>query len=147
MYVVIGFCFLFHTKLFLSQLLFARVQARHVLLLNYRRREKKLFSLLSFQEGKYHEALSRWEAALTLAPDNAILHEQKAQVLLEVGDAWHALTAATSILLFSPSNIYPVVLQKRTCVGNNTNCSTDYYCTVDYLLYRIYSAVFFSQKK
>ena len=36
--------------------------------------------------------------------------EQKAQVLLEVGDAWHALTAATSILLFSPCNIYPVVL-------------------------------------
>ena len=93
---------------------------------------KNLFSLLSFQEGKYHEALSRWEAALTLAPDNAILHEQKAQVLLEVGDAWHALTAATSMLLFSPSYIYSVVLQKRTWVGNNTNCSTDYY------LYRSY---------
>ncbi|OEL24772.1 hypothetical protein BAE44_0014210 [Dichanthelium oligosanthes] len=31
------------------------------------------------EEGKYHEALSRWEAALTLAPDNAILYEQKAQ--------------------------------------------------------------------
>jgi hypothetical protein len=33
-------------------------------------------------------------------PDNAILHEQKAQVLLEVGDAWRALTAATSKLSF-----------------------------------------------
>uniref|UniRef100_K3Z085 Uncharacterized protein n=1 Tax=Setaria italica TaxID=4555 RepID=K3Z085_SETIT len=31
------------------------------------------------EEGKYHEALSRWEAALTLAPDNAVLYEQKAQ--------------------------------------------------------------------
>ena len=35
-----------------------------------------------------------------MTPDNAILHEQKAQVLLEVGDAWRALTAATSKLLF-----------------------------------------------
>jgi len=54
------------------------------------------------EEGKYHEALSRWEAALTLAPDNAILHEQKAQVLLEVGDAWHALTAATRATELDP---------------------------------------------
>lgn len=35
-----------------------------------------------------------------MTPDNAILHEQKAQVLLEVGDAWRALTAATSKLSF-----------------------------------------------
>ncbi|CAN6273034.1 unnamed protein product [Urochloa humidicola] len=55
------------------------------------------------EEGKYHEALSKWEAALTLAPDNAILHEQKAQVLLEVGDAWHALTAATRATELEPS--------------------------------------------
>ncbi|CAN6232038.1 unnamed protein product, partial [Urochloa humidicola] len=55
------------------------------------------------EEGNYHEALSRWEAALTLAPDNAILHEQKAQVLLEVGDAWHALTAATRATELEPS--------------------------------------------
>ncbi|KAG2659032.1 hypothetical protein PVAP13_1KG327800 [Panicum virgatum] len=51
---------------------------------------------------EYHEALSRWEAALTLASDNAILHEQKAQVLLEVGDAWHALTAATRATELDP---------------------------------------------
>jgi len=37
-----------------------------------------------------------------LAPDNAILHEQKAQVLLEVGDAWHALTAATRATELDP---------------------------------------------
>lgn len=30
-------------------------------------------------------------------PNNAILHEQKAQILLELGDAWRALTAATSM--------------------------------------------------
>ncbi|RCV06794.1 hypothetical protein SETIT_1G192200v2 [Setaria italica] len=54
------------------------------------------------EEGKYHEALSRWEAALTLAPDNAVLYEQKAQVLLEVGDAWHALTAGTRATELDP---------------------------------------------
>nr|CAB3450030.1 unnamed protein product [Digitaria exilis] len=54
------------------------------------------------EEGKYHEALSRWEAALTLAPDNPVLYEQKAQVLLEVGDAWHAITAATRATELDP---------------------------------------------
>lgn len=47
------------------------------------------------QDGKYREALGKWEAALTLAPDVPVLHEQKAQVLLEIGDAWNALKAAT----------------------------------------------------
>ncbi|RLN09541.1 tetratricopeptide repeat protein 33 [Panicum miliaceum] len=39
------------------------------------------------EEGKYHEALRRWEAALTLAPGNAILHEQKAQAT-ELDPLW-----------------------------------------------------------
>jgi len=30
-----------------------------------------------------------------LLPEKATLHEQKAQVLLEIGDAWGALKAAT----------------------------------------------------
>lgn len=47
------------------------------------------------QEGKYREALGKWEAALTLAPDVPALHEQKAQVLLEIGEPWTALKAAT----------------------------------------------------
>ena len=34
-----------------------------------------------------------------MIPDNATIHEQKAQVLLELGDAWRALTAATSNFL------------------------------------------------
>ncbi|KAM0840810.1 hypothetical protein ACQ4PT_059411 [Festuca glaucescens] len=55
------------------------------------------------EEGKYHEALSKWEASLSLIPDNAIIHEQKAQVLLELGDAWCALTAATSATEVEPS--------------------------------------------
>jgi hypothetical protein len=47
------------------------------------------------KDGKYREALGKWEAALTLMPESAVLHEQKAQVLLEIGDSWNALKAAT----------------------------------------------------
>ncbi|CAN1239829.1 Tetratricopeptide repeat protein 33 [Linum grandiflorum] len=47
------------------------------------------------EEGRYREALGKWEAALTLMPENAVLHEQKAQVLLEIGDTWSGLKAAT----------------------------------------------------
>ena len=47
------------------------------------------------KDGNYREALGKWEAALNLMPGNAVLHEQKAQVLLEIGDAWSALKAAT----------------------------------------------------
>lgn len=54
-------------------------------------------------EGKYREALGKWEAALTLAPDVPALHEQKAQVLLEIGDAWNALKAASRATELKPS--------------------------------------------
>ncbi|XP_039056222.1 tetratricopeptide repeat protein 33-like isoform X2 [Hibiscus syriacus] len=47
------------------------------------------------EDGKYREALGKWEAALNLMPENAVLFEQKAQVLLELGDAWSALKAAS----------------------------------------------------
>jgi predicted Zn-dependent protease len=54
------------------------------------------------QEGKYREALGKWETAITLAPDVPVLHEQKAQVLLEIGEAWNALKAAirASLVIF-----------------------------------------------
>ncbi|KAK4801921.1 hypothetical protein SAY86_000124 [Trapa natans] len=55
------------------------------------------------EEGKYQEALGKWESALTLTPGNAALHEQKAQVLLELGDAWRALKAATRATELNPS--------------------------------------------
>ncbi|CAL9138716.1 unnamed protein product [Musa acuminata var. zebrina] len=55
------------------------------------------------EDGKYHEALGKWEAALTLEPKNAVLHEQKAQVLLELGDSWNALKAATQATELQPS--------------------------------------------
>uniref|UniRef100_A0A0E0G843 Transcriptional coactivator p15 (PC4) C-terminal domain-containing protein n=1 Tax=Oryza nivara TaxID=4536 RepID=A0A0E0G843_ORYNI len=68
------------------------------------------------EEGKYHEALGKWEAALTLMPNNAILHEQKAQILLELGDAWRALTAATRATELDP--LWPEV--SRHPQGRNT---------------------------
>ncbi|KAL0556287.1 hypothetical protein IC582_004799 [Cucumis melo] len=55
------------------------------------------------ESGKFREALGKWETALTLMPENAILHEQKAQVLLEVGEAWGALKAATRATDLDPS--------------------------------------------
>lgn len=55
------------------------------------------------EDGKYREALGRWEAALTLMPDRAAVHEQKAQVLLEIGEAWNALKAATRATELEPS--------------------------------------------
>ncbi|KAL9258572.1 Tetratricopeptide repeat protein 33-like protein [Drosera capensis] len=42
------------------------------------------------EDGRYSEALGKWEAAINLMPQKAVLHEQKAQVLLETGDAWGA---------------------------------------------------------
>ncbi|KAK2659398.1 hypothetical protein Ddye_005931 [Dipteronia dyeriana] len=55
------------------------------------------------EDGKFREALGKWEAALNLMPENAVLHEQKAQVLLEVGDAWNALKAAIRATELKPS--------------------------------------------
>ena len=52
------------------------------------------------KDGKFREALGKGEAALNLRPENAVLHEQKAQVLLELGDAWNALKAATRMIKF-----------------------------------------------
>lgn len=55
------------------------------------------------EDGSYTEALGKWETAITLKPDRAVLHEQKAQVLLEIGDAWNALRAATRATELEPS--------------------------------------------
>ncbi|XP_073013444.1 uncharacterized protein [Typha latifolia] len=55
------------------------------------------------EEGRYREALGKWEAALNLMPDSAKLHEQKAQVFLELGDAWKALKSATRATQLEPS--------------------------------------------
>uniref|UniRef100_A0A2P2LF63 Uncharacterized protein n=1 Tax=Rhizophora mucronata TaxID=61149 RepID=A0A2P2LF63_RHIMU len=55
------------------------------------------------EDGKYREALGKWEAALNLMPESVVVHEQKAQVLLELGDAWGALKAATRATALEPS--------------------------------------------
>ncbi|KAH7567961.1 hypothetical protein ACOSP7_009738 [Xanthoceras sorbifolium] len=55
------------------------------------------------EDRKYREALGKWEAALNLMPESAVLHEQKAQVLLEIGDAWNALKAAIRATELEPS--------------------------------------------
>ena len=54
-----------------------------------------LWMFLLMKEGRYEEALGKWEAALNIVPQNAVIHEQKAQVFLEIGDPWKALMAAT----------------------------------------------------
>ncbi|KAJ3700339.1 hypothetical protein LUZ61_004044 [Rhynchospora tenuis] len=70
---------------------------------------KQLFESLESQgnqladAGKYREALSKWEGALNIMPENEILHEQKAQVLLELGDAWNSLKSATRATQLKPS--------------------------------------------
>ena len=59
----------------------------------------------SLQDGQYRGALEKWDAALHLAPETAVLHEQKAQVHLELGNTWQALQAATSKVHLCPSNV------------------------------------------
>lgn len=54
-----------------------------------------LFLFHILKVGKYREALGKWESAITLMPEKATLHEQKAQVLLEIGETWKSLMAAT----------------------------------------------------
>lgn len=73
----------------------------------------------SIKEGKYGEALGKWENALTLMPNNAVLHEQKAQVLLEIGDAWSALKAATRAAPSSIPFLFSTLLDSSCfCYGN-----------------------------
>ena len=52
-------------------------------------------------------------------PDRAELHEQKAQVLLEIGEAWNALKAATRMSLlqsYIPRILRPGYLENITTV-------------------------------
>lgn len=44
--------------------------------------------------GRFHEALSRFHAAIELAPGQAVLHELQAQCYMEVGDTYAAIRAA-----------------------------------------------------
>nr|GMD37718.1 tetratricopeptide repeat protein 33 isoform X1 [Ipomoea batatas] len=62
----------------------------------------KRYDSCDMYDGKYREALGKWESALILMPERAVLHEQKAQILLELGDAWNALKAATRATELEP---------------------------------------------
>eukprot|EP00897_Mesotaenium_endlicherianum_P009835 jgi/Mesen1/8880/ME000532S08275 len=54
------------------------------------------------EAGGFAAALSRWETALAMAPRHAILHEQKAQLLMETGSSWAAVQAATRATELKP---------------------------------------------
>lgn len=53
-------------------------------------------------EGNYEPALRCWEQALQLTPNDAVLHEQKAQVLLECGRPWEAIQSAIMATQLNP---------------------------------------------
>eukprot|EP00899_Mesostigma_viride_P007913 jgi/Mesvir1/17122/Mv07555-RA.1 len=52
--------------------------------------------------GKYREALAVFDEAVGVAPDKASLHEYRAQVLMELGDMWQAVKAATRATELAP---------------------------------------------
>ncbi|CAK0780551.1 hypothetical protein CVIRNUC_005090 [Coccomyxa viridis] len=55
------------------------------------------------EEKDFSTAIRLWDEALILRPQNAELHEMKAQVLLEVKQYWPAVQAATSATSSEPS--------------------------------------------
>ncbi|KAF8411723.1 hypothetical protein HHK36_004281 [Tetracentron sinense] len=93
--------------------------------------------LCSFlKDGRYREALGKWEAALTLVPERAVLHEQKAQILLEIGDAWNALKAATRApqFLFSFSLMQQLILFFKQSMMGCPNVETFHYIAYSLVL-------------
>mmetsp|Transcript_37700 Transcript_37700/g.82007 ORF Transcript_37700/g.82007 Transcript_37700/m.82007 type:complete len:214 (-) Transcript_37700:48-689(-) len=46
-------------------------------------------------EGKFGQALQTWDRILRVEPDNAVVHELRAQVYLEMDETWHSIQAAT----------------------------------------------------
>ncbi|GAB4817148.1 hypothetical protein N2152v2_004194 [Parachlorella kessleri] len=54
--------------------------------------------------GEWSLALRRWDEALAAgAADQHLLHEQKAQVYLEVGDPWRAIQSASAATQLQPA--------------------------------------------
>ncbi|KAK9828700.1 hypothetical protein WJX72_001594 [[Myrmecia] bisecta] len=53
--------------------------------------------------GRHSAALQSWHRALALTPRRGVLHELKAQVLLEVGHIWDALQSATTATELEPT--------------------------------------------
>ena len=58
----------------------------------------------SFAEaGEWQDALRRFSAAARMDPTSALAHEQRAQVLLELGETWEAICAAEEALRCDPA--------------------------------------------
>ncbi|BDA43397.1 probable tetratricopeptide repeat protein 33 [Coccomyxa sp. Obi] len=46
------------------------------------------------EDGQYSAAIRTWDRALSMRPTSAVLHELKAQVLLDAGQPWAAIQSA-----------------------------------------------------
>jgi tetratricopeptide (TPR) repeat protein len=55
------------------------------------------------ESGKLTEALAKWQEASRLTPKRAVLFDLRAQVLLDQGNTWPALTSATKAVELDPS--------------------------------------------
>jgi len=53
-------------------------------------------------EERYWEALKKWDGALELTPDEAVIYEMKAQAYLALGEVYPALTAASRAVSLDP---------------------------------------------
>jgi predicted Zn-dependent protease len=54
------------------------------------------------EEGNFAGALVRWDQAIRLTPDRAVLHELRAQVLIEMDQVFPAVQAATMAVTLAP---------------------------------------------
>lgn len=59
---------------------------------------------ISAEHGDWGAALSLWNKALALTPEDGILHEMRAQALNEVEDAWGAVQAASQAAILLPGS-------------------------------------------
>ena len=59
---------------------------------------------ISAEHGDWGAALSLWNKALALTPEEGILHEMRAQALNEVEDSWGAVQAASQAAKLLPGS-------------------------------------------
>jgi len=52
------------------------------------------------EAGRFHEAIARFQSAIELTPDSAVLHELQAQCYMEAGDTYAAIRAAERAVNF-----------------------------------------------
>ncbi|XP_067838465.1 tetratricopeptide repeat protein 33 isoform X2 [Heptranchias perlo] len=54
------------------------------------------------ENGRYWEAIGRWDEAIQLMPDSAVLYEMKAQVLMILNEVFQAVQAAETAVRLNP---------------------------------------------